>query len=135
VGMGGEAGLFGKLGSWLFTGLSDAWDVTFFLVCCIAAYYLPSRKPEIWSRSPFHANPTAHKVISALAIIGNIVAVYFIWDGLDLLKGWFSTYWLVGWGFLILWPLFGYLVYKYYSNRARQTGVEMTTIFTEIPPD
>lgn len=135
VGAGGESGLFGRLGSWLFTGISDGWDVLFFGIVCLAALFFPTRKPDIFERSPFRASKTVTQVIAALAVIGNAIAGYFIFQGLDLLKDWFSTYWLVGWGFLIIWPLIGYLVYRYYSSRARATGVELTTIFTEIPPD
>jgi hypothetical protein len=29
----------------------------------------------------------------------------------------------------------GLLVFEYFSGRSKRTGVELTTIFTEIPPD
>jgi hypothetical protein len=37
--------------------------------------------------------------------------------------------------FSLFLALVGILIYWYYANEARRTGVNMKTIFTEIPPD
>lgn len=131
----GESGLGGKLGSWLVTGLTDLWDVTFFLLVAVAAFYFPTRRPDIFERSPFRATKTVTQAIAALSVIGNVIAWYFICAGSDMLSGWFSSYWWFAWLVYLGWLALGYLVFWYFSGRAKQTGVELTTIFTEIPPD
>jgi len=37
--------------------------------------------------------------------------------------------------FTVFLGLVGCLIYWYYANEARRTGVALKTIFTELPPD
>jgi len=116
---------------------TDLWDTIFFLIVCIAAFYFPIRKPEIFERSPFRASKTITQTIAGLAIIGNLIAFWiFATDS----HGW-NLFGITGLAsampflFSIFLTLLGLGIYLYYSNKAKATGVELTTIFTEIPPD
>jgi amino acid transporter len=116
---------------------TDLWDVIFFGSVAVAAMLFPILKPEIFARSPFRAGKTATIIIGALAVAANL------W------VGWIIATDAHGWNLLkikdletampLLFSLFlalvGILIYWYYANEARRTGVNMKTIFTEIPPD
>lgn len=148
-GCAAEADLFGKSGIYLgefihsiinpggAIAATDIWDAIFFLVVCIAAFYFPIKKPDIFERSPFRASKTVTQIIAALAIIGNLIALWVFatnehaWNLLkiDSLRA------AMPFLFTIFLIALGLGIYLYYSNKAKSTGVELTTIFTEIPPD
>jgi len=148
-GCAAEADLFGKSGIYLgefirsiinpggAIAATDLWDAIFFMIVCVAAFMFPIRKPEIFERSPFRASKTTTQIIAALAIIGNLFALWiFATDphGWNLfgIKNLASA---MPFLFSIFLTLLGLGIYLYYSNKAKRTGVELTTIFTEIPPD
>ncbi|MCL6451207.1 MAG: APC family permease [Acetobacteraceae bacterium] len=116
---------------------TDLWDIFFFTVVAVAALMFPFRKPEIFERSPFRVSKTWTTVLAALAVAGNIwmfLVVAFHKHGWNLLglNSWKAAIPLL---FSIGLGLAGYIIYAYYSNVAKRTGVELTTIFTELPPD
>jgi amino acid transporter len=149
LGCTAEADLFSKGGLWLgnlvhsiinpggAVAATDLWDVIFFTSVAIAAMAFPILKPEIFARSAFRASKTTTIIIGALAVLGNLWA------------GWIFATDAHGWNlfgikdletampflFTLFLGLVGCLVYWYYANEARRTGVNMKTIFTEIPPD
>ncbi|GAH20894.1 unnamed protein product, partial [marine sediment metagenome] len=92
---------------------------------------------DIFERSPFRASKTVTQIIAALAIIGNLIALWVFatnehaWNLLkiDSLRA------AMPFLFTIFLIALGLGIYLYYSNKAKSTGVELTTIFTEIPPD
>ncbi|HIC94831.1 MAG TPA: APC family permease [Anaerolineae bacterium] len=116
---------------------TDIWDLIFFTVVCLAAAYFPIRRPDIFEKSPFRLERTWTIVLGALATLGNL---WLFWVVATHPHGWnlFGIKDLPS-AMPFLFSLFlivvGYLIYWYYSNKARRTGVELTTIFTEIPPD
>ena len=148
-GCAAEADFFGEKGLYLgkfihsiinpggAIAATDLWDTIFFLVVCIAAFMFPIRKPDIFERSPFRASKTVTQIIAGLAIIGNLIAFWiFATDphGWNLfgIKNLASA---MPFLFSIFLILLGLGIYLYYSNKAKATGVDLTTIFTEIPPD
>lgn len=148
-GCAAEADLFGKSGIYLgefihriinpggAIAATDLWDIIFFLIVVIAAFYFPIKKPDIFERSPFRASKLTTQIIAAIAIIGNLIAFYVVaadphgWN-LFGITDWASAMPFLFSVFLIL---VGLGIYLYYSNIAKRTGVDLTTIFTEIPPD
>jgi len=144
-----EADLFSKGGLWLggfvhsiinpggAIAATDLWDVLFFMTVAVAAMMFPLRKPEIFERSPFRLSKTWTIFVAALAVLGNLWAFWIFatdkhgWN----LFGITSLESAMPFLFSIFLGLVGYGIYWYYSNEARRTGVELTTIFTEIPPD
>jgi amino acid transporter len=148
-GCAAEADLFGKGGIYLgefihaiinpggAIAATDLWDILFFLVVVIAAFYFPIRKADIFERSPFRASKLTTQIIAALAIIGNLIAFYVVafdphgWN-LRGIKNWATA---APFAFSVFLILLGLGIYYYYSNKAKRTGIELTTIFTEIPPD
>jgi APA family basic amino acid/polyamine antiporter len=144
-----ESDLFSKGGLWLggfvhsiinpggAITATDMWDVLFFGIVAAAALFFPLRKPEIFDRSPFRLSKTWTMVLGALAVLGNLWALLVFalgthgWNllGINSLES------AMPFLFSIFLGLVGYLIYWYYSNEARRTGVALKTLFTEIPPD
>ncbi len=134
-----EADLFGKAGlnigplstftGALAVGVTDLWDVLFFGLVAIAAMLFPILKPEIFQRSAFRASKNVTITLGALAVLGNIFGFYVIASAMNFWKDPMA----IGVSLLVL--VTGLLLYWYYANEARRTGVNLKTIFTEIPPD
>jgi amino acid transporter len=144
-----EADLFSKSGLWLGSlvhsvfnpagaiNATDLWDVLFFGTVAVAAMLFPILKPEIFQRSAFRASKNVTIVLGALAVLGNLWALWiFAFDknGWNLLhiKDLDTAMPAL---FTVFLGLVGVLIYWYYANEARRTGVNMKTIFTDIPPD
>jgi len=134
-----EADLFGKAGlnigplstftSALAIGVTDLWDVFFFGIVALAATLFPILKPEIFQRSAFRAGKTATIILGALAVLGNAFGGYVIAKAMNFTGDAMA---LIVTGLVLV---SGLLLYWYYANEARRTGVNLKTIFTEIPPD
>jgi len=134
-----EADLFGKAGlnigplstftGALAVGVTDLWDVLFFGIVAIAAMLFPILKPEIFQRSAFRASKNVTIALGALAVLGNAFGGYVIAKAMNFTGD--NMAMLV----TLLVLVTGGLLYWYYANEARRTGVNMKTIFTEIPPD
>jgi amino acid transporter len=134
-----EANLFGKGGinipplatftGALAVGVTDLWDLIFFGIVAIAAMLFPILKPEIFQRSPFRASKNVTIALGALAVLGNAFGFYTIQAAMNFFKDWMAMLVTA----LVL--VSGAALYWYYANEARRTGVNMKTIFTEIPPD
>ena len=134
-----EADLFGKAGlnipalstftGALAVGVTDLWDVFFFGTVAVAAMLFPILKPEIFQRSAFRASKNVTIALGALAVLGNAFGGYVIAKAMNFTGDWMAML-VTG---LVL--VTGLLLYWYYANEARRTGVNMKTIFTEIPPD
>ncbi|MGQ9585647.1 MAG: APC family permease [Anaerolineae bacterium] len=144
-----ESELFGKGGLWLGQGwysifssggaiaATDIWDIIFFTVVAAAALLFPIRKADIFERSPFRLAKTWTMVLAALAVLGNLIMFYVV---ATHPKGWNlfgikDIFTAMPFLFSIVLAGVGYLIYWYYANRAKATGVELKTLFTEIPPD
>ena len=144
-----EADLFSKQGLWLGSlvhsiinpggaiAATDLWDIIFFGSVGVAAMLFPILKPEIFERSAFRASKNVTIIIGALATLANLWA------------GWIFATDPHGWNlfgikdletampflFTVFLGLVGCGIYWYYANEARRTGVNLKTIFTDIPPD
>lgn len=116
---------------------TDLWDIFFFTVCAVAAMLFPIRKPDIFAAAPFRSGKTTAIVLGALAVLGNLWMFWVVacnphgWNLLHINSLASATPFL----FSIVLTAVGYIIYWYYRNAAKRTGVEMTTIFTELPPD
>jgi amino acid transporter len=116
---------------------TDLWDIFFFTVCAVAAMVFPIRKPEIFAGAPFRTSKTAAITLGALAVVGNLWLFWVIachpraWNLLHINSLASATPLL----FSIVLTAVGYLIYWGYRNAAKRTGIELTTIFTELPPD
>lgn len=113
----------------LAVGVTDLWDVLFFGIVAIAAMLFPIMKPDIFARSPFRLSRTWTIALGALAVLGNLFAFYVISKAMNFFGDPMAL--LVSGLVLVS----GIVIYWYYNNEARRTGVELKTIFTEIPPD
>ncbi len=116
---------------------TSIWDAIFFTFCALACMLFPVRKPGIFEKSPFRASKRVVMAIGILATVGNGVLLIVMAVGKD---GWnllglksFSD--AGSFIFSVCLIAAGLLIYEYYSGRSKRTGVELTTIFTEIPPD
>jgi APA family basic amino acid/polyamine antiporter len=124
-------------------GTTDLYDGIFFTVFALALLFFPFRKKEIFDKAPWKPGGVATAVIIGLvAFIGNLYLDYaflfssrgsFNLGALPYSKDPFTD------GFALWFTIFlivvGGLVYGYYKMRARTTGVDYSTIFTEIPPE
>ncbi len=141
LGAAAEANIFGKdapviSSSGVLTNTS-MWDAMFFTFCALACVYFPIRKAGIFEKSPFRASKQVVMFLGILATAGNGILLAVMALGKD------------GWNLLGLKSLSdagtfifsmcliaaGLLTFEYFSRRSKRTGVELTTIFTEIPPD
>jgi len=140
------APLKGTAMGWLYSIVSsggaiaatDIWDAIFFTCCAVAAFFFPIRRPDIFERSPFQHGKTTMMVIGGLATLANL---WVLWIVITDPHGWGwnflqpSTYLSPTFLFTFFLVLVGAFLYWYYSNQARRTGVALTTIFTQLPPD
>lgn len=151
VGAAGEAALFSKDGIWLGetwrsfidgfgVGPTNLWDAIFYASFALAAFLFPIVKPELFEKAPFRAGKAVVQVIAGLAVLVNLFFLYiFIVDphayNLPGLLEKFTFAGFAGWLATIIIALVG--IYFYYSSkrRATVTGVDYSTIFTEIPPE
>jgi amino acid transporter len=149
LGAAAEAEIFSRNGLWLGSGIhriissngvltsTAIWDAIFFTFCALACVYFPLRKPGIFEKSPFRASKRVVMTIGILATAGNgiLLAVMALGkDGWNLL-GWQKVSDATTFIFSVCLIVAGLLIYQYFSGRSKRTGVELTTIFTEIPPD
>lgn len=141
VGAAAEANIFGKeapiISSQGVLMSTSIWDAIFFTFCALACVLFPIRKPGIFEKSPFRASKKVVMTIGILATAGNgilLIVMAFGKDGWNL-AGWKGFSDAGTFLFSVCLILAGLLIYHYYSGSAKRTGVELTTIFTEIPPD
>ncbi|MFQ6001871.1 MAG: hypothetical protein ACE5LG_09440, partial [Anaerolineae bacterium] len=152
LGCTAEADLFGKAGIWLGSivhavinpggGIvaTDIWDAFFFLMVSVALIFFPLRKPEIFEKSPFRHSSGTVMTIGVLSTLANLFVLLVIvfgphgWALLDALKSPTLTGLAPFW-FTLLLALVGLGIFYYYQNRARVTGVDLSSIFAEIPPE
>jgi amino acid transporter len=136
-----EANIFGKNAPILSSNgvltNTSIWDAIFFTFCAVACVFFPLRKPGIFEKSPFRAGKSVVIFIGILASVGNGVLLVVMATGKD---GWNllgikslsdAGSFLFSIGLIVA----GLLIYEYFSRSSNRTGVEMKTIFTEIPPD
>jgi APA family basic amino acid/polyamine antiporter len=158
LGCGAEAGVFAAGGSYNPAGnvmldhvfvsgvvATDLWDGIFFTLFALAMVFFPFRKTQIFDKAPWKLGGKASMaLIGIIAFVGNLYLDYaFLWapgdyfnwgfllsgQSTDLFSDGFATWFTV---FLIV---AAGLVYAYYKLRAKTTGVDYSTIFTEIPPE
>jgi len=122
---------------------TDLYDGIFFTLFALAAVYFPFKKKQIFEKAPWKPGGVATVVIIGLiAFIGNLYLDYaflFASAGSYNLAALPSasdpfTKGFALW-FTIILIIIGALIYGYYKLRAKTTGVDYTTIFTEIPPE
>jgi amino acid transporter len=153
LGAAAEANIFGEdapiiSSNGILTNTS-IWDAIFFTFCAVACIYFPVRKAGIFEKSPFRASKPVVMLIGILATVGNgilLLAMALTKDGWNLL-GWRwegETFWASLGTFLsdagaflfsVCLIVAGLVIYQWFSGSSKRTGVELTTIFTEIPPD
>lgn len=141
IGAAAEANIFGRdfpvISSQGVLTNTSMWDAIFFTFCALACVFFPLRKAGIFEKSPFRAGKTVVILIGLLATAGNGVLLTVMAlgkDGWNLL-GWKSLSDAGSFIFSVCLIVAGLLIYQFFSTRSRRTGVELTTIFTEIPPD
>jgi amino acid transporter len=141
LGAAAEANIFGKDAPIISSSgvlMSTAiWDCIFFTFCALACVFFPIRKPGIFEKSPFRASKSMVMFIGILATVGNGILLVIM---ATTAYGWN----ILGWEkfsdagtflFSVCLIIAGLLIYQYYSTSSKRTGVELTTVFTEIPPD
>jgi len=141
IGAAAEANIFGKdfpvISSQGVLTNTSMWDAIFFTFCALACVFFPLRKAGIFEKSPFRASKAVVILIGLLATAGNGILLLVMAlgkDGWNLL-GWKSISDAGVFIFSVCLIIAGLLIYQFFSTRSRRTGVELTTIFTEIPPD
>ncbi|MHC5040720.1 MAG: APC family permease, partial [Planctomycetota bacterium] len=152
LGAAAEAEIFGRTedgGLWLGSGVhsiissggvltsTDIWDAIFFTLCAVACVFFPIRKAGIFEKSPFRAGKGVVIGLGVVAALGNgvlLLVMAFGPDGWNLL-GLKSLGDAGAFLFTVCLIAAGLLIYQYFSSSAKRTGVELTTVFTEIPPD
>jgi amino acid transporter len=141
LGAAAEANIFGKNAPIISSGgvltNTSMWDATFFTFCALACVYFPIRKAGIFEKSPFRAGKWVVMLLGILATSGNgilLVVMALGKDGWNLL-GLKSLSDAGTFIFSVCLIAAGLLIFEYFSRRSERTGVELTTIFTEIPPD
>jgi amino acid transporter len=116
---------------------TDVLGVAFDICLALSALLFVTRKPEIFSRSAWQQNKSMVQVLGGLATIAQVWIMYVILTdshSFNLLNAkTFDDF--APFLFVLLIAVIGAGIYWYYTNKAKQTGVSMTTIFTEIPPE
>lgn len=136
----GESGVLagpGFVGQWINPGsilaATDVWGGIWDLAIPIALILFPIRMSQLFERGPWQHGAAVAQV---LGVLGVLFALFFLYSYLFDPHGWDIgaglTPPLIGGGVIIL---IWIGLYFYYSNRARVTGVDLTTIFAEIPPE
>lgn len=124
-------------------GTTDLYDGIFFTVFALALLLFPFRKKAIFDKAPWKPGGIATIVIiGVVAFIGNLYLDYaflfspkgsFNLGALPMSKDPFTD------GFALWFTIFlvvlGGLIYGFYKMKGRTTGVDYSTIFTEIPPE
>lgn len=151
LGAASESGLFSEAGIWLgetwktfFDGFglsgSNLWDAIFYASFALAAFVFPIAKPELFERAPFRASKTVVQVISGLGVLANLFFLYIFvvnpraYDLPGLLEEFTFAKFSVWLATIIIAVV---AIYFYYSqkSKAEKTGIDHSTIFTEIPPE
>ncbi len=114
---------------------TDLWDIMFFTGVAIACALFPAKLPEIFGRSAYKQSKTRVQVVGWLAAAANIIlGALLIFHPVAYGFGpgnWGSpNFW-----FTVFLILVGLGLYAWGTGRAKRTGADLTTIFTEIPPD
>lgn len=119
---------------------TDLMDGLFFTLFALALVLFPYRRKDIFETAPW--KPGGRAGLVALGLAALIANLYFDWVFLtapagayDLLGPGFASYGVQGLAFVISLALIGAVVYAYYRGRAKTTGIDYTTIFTQIPPE
>ncbi len=156
LGVASESGVFGLGASWnpganpildaIFASgvtATDLYDGIFFTLFALALVLFPYRKKEIFDKAPWKpGGVTVAVVVGLVAFVGNL---FLDWIFLFAPAGSYnlaaiptaSDPFIAGFGlwFTIGLLVLGALIYAYYRYRAKTTGVDFTTIFTQIPPE
>lgn len=156
LGVASESGVFSAGASWnpggnamlanivgTGVGTTDLYDGIFFSLFALATILFPFRKKQIFDRAPWKPGGVATVVIIGLvAFVGNLYLDYaflFASAGSFNLAALPSSSDPFSAGFALWFTIFlivvGALIYGYYKLRAKTTGVDYGTIFTEIPPE
>jgi amino acid transporter len=156
LGVASESGVFGMGASWnpggnallanivgTGVGTTDLYDGIFFTLFALATIFFPFRKKQIFERAPWKPGGVAMVVIIGLvAFVGNLYLDYaflFASAGSFNLAALPSSADPFTAGFALWFTIFlivvGAAIYGYYKLRAKTTGVDYGTIFTEIPPE
>jgi amino acid transporter len=156
LGVASESGVFSIGGSWnpagdpLLNGIfsagvasTDLYDGIFFTLFALALVLFPYRKKEIFDKAPWKpGGATVAVIVGVIALLGNLfldwVFLYaptgsYNLGALPSAKDPFTAGFALWFTILLL--VIGALIYGYYRYRAKTTGVDYTTIFTQIPPE
>jgi amino acid transporter len=114
---------------------TDLWDILFFTGVAVACVYFPRKLANVFERSPYKQSKTRVQILGWLAVAGNVflaLVLIFHKNAYDFGPGnWGSpNFW-----FTIFLILVSIGLYIWGSNRAKRTGADLSTIFTEIPPE
>jgi amino acid transporter len=131
----------GFVGQWLnpasMLTATDVWSGIWDIFIVVALIFFPIRLPQLFERGPWRHSKNTTQV---MGVIGLIFALYFMYSYLFDPNGWNlagigsleDASALIGGGVVIL---IWIGLYFFYSNRAKVTGVNLTTIFADIPPE
>jgi hypothetical protein len=114
---------------------TDLWDIMFFAGVAIACAVFPARLPEVFNRSAYKQKKTTVQALGWAAAAANLILgalLIFHKNAYGFGPGnWGSpNFW-----FTIFLILVGLGIYAWGRGRAKRTGADLTTIFTEIPPE
>jgi amino acid transporter len=151
LGAASEAGLFTEGGiylgdTWLqfFNGFglagSNLWDAIFYASFALAAFVFPMVKPELFEKAPFKASKGVVQLVAGLGLLSNLFFLYIFivnpraYDLPGLLAEFTFAKFAV-WLATIIIALVAVYFYFSQKSKAKKTGVDYSTIFTEIPPE
>jgi APA family basic amino acid/polyamine antiporter len=156
LGVGSESGVFSAGGSFnpggnaLLSNIfsagvasTDLYDGIFFTLFALALILFPFRKKEIFEKAPWKPGGMVSAVtIGLVALVGNLYLDYaflFAKTGSYNLGALPSASDPFTAGFALWFTIFliviAGVVYWYYKLKAKTSGVDYTTIFTQIPPE
>ncbi len=116
---------------------TDLWDALFFAGVALCCALFPSRMPEVFERAPWRQSRGVVVTLGWLAFVANVLLSLLIVFHPNA-YGWgpFTGNWLsINFWFTIVLILIALGVYYYGRRRARRVGVDLTTIFAQIPPE
>jgi amino acid transporter len=131
----------GFVGQWLnpasMLTATDVWSGIWDIFIVVALIFFPLRLPQLFERAPWRHSKNTTQVVG---VIGLLFALYYMYCYLFDPNGWNlaglssleDASALIGGGIVIL---IWIGLYFWGSNRARVTGVDLTTIFADIPPE
>jgi len=153
IGVASESGIFnpaaggidiGPLSLIFTTGIAagDLWDYIYFTAICLTGALIYYRRRDLYDRSPtWKVSIAGVPLVAIVGIIGVVTNLWcdyvFLFNEKALNVGGITVTLesIFPFLFTLILLLIPVVLYFYYKARAKVTGVDYKTIFTEIPPE